>query len=158
MLSSDVCLSKCLWENNWCGVVQKSSRSGLLETVSKKTRIRWLQRRGISRLGTFGCGYAVVGAGTRPVTNSTRVSGCMGSNIQIKHGNSEKLLCTGRWGIVLPRGGHGAIHGAYSSRSRALPLHVSTPVSTSDHLEHAKHVKHVIHVKPTTSADQDWLL
>lgn len=129
-----------------------SRRSPPLETVSKKTRIRWLQRRGISRLGTFGCEYAVVGAGTRPVTNPTRVSGCMGSNIQIKHGNSEKLLCTGRWGIVLPRGGHGAIHGAYSSRSRALPLHVSTPVSTSDHLEHAKHVK------PTTSADQDWLL
>jgi len=81
MLSSDVCLSKCLWENNWCGVVQKKkSRSGPL-SVSKKTRIRWLQRRGISRLGTFGCGYAVVGAGTRPVTNPTRVSGCMGSNM-----------------------------------------------------------------------------
>jgi hypothetical protein len=128
-------------EVDLCSGIQKNTHSLASETrdlTSGNIRVRVRSRR--SRDAT----------GDQP---DTRV-GLYG----VKHGNSEKLLCTGRWGIVLPRGGHGAIHGAYSSRSRALPLHVSTPVSTSDHLEHAKHVKHVIHVKPTTSADQDWLL
>lgn len=38
MLSSDVCLSKCLWENNWCGVVQKKkSISGEMCGIQKNT-------------------------------------------------------------------------------------------------------------------------